>query len=124
MHPCGEDVGNGTVDGYTDLTNSDCAFCDDVCEPPEIDSTIGFFDGFNGKAVGITYGVIIAFTIVYQIFYCKVQKPKIEAEFNEIAESGVRKHMNHMNSLYSNGGSSKKNINVTSSRDTMNQYQN
>jgi hypothetical protein len=53
------------VDGYVNVKNASCTFCDEICQPPEIDSSIGFFDGFDGKSVGIYYGIFIGLSILW-----------------------------------------------------------
>ena len=64
MYPCGYNVpSNGTIDGYTGINNSTCTFCDEMCEAPDINLSIDFFDGFDSKTVGITYGVLGLFTM-------------------------------------------------------------
>lgn len=69
MHNCYEPVPeDGIVDGYPDVKAGKCTFCSELCEPPTIDSSIGFFDGFDGKTVGATYAVLTAFTILWQIY--------------------------------------------------------
>ena len=66
VHDCGEPIPmNETVDGYTNVKNTTCTHCQDMCEAPTIDATIKFFDGMDKKTIYITYGVIIGFTILY-----------------------------------------------------------
>jgi hypothetical protein len=38
-----------------------------ACEAPDVNAEIGFFDGFDGKLVGIAYGSLIAFSILFQL---------------------------------------------------------
>jgi len=52
MYDCGFPIpADGKLDGYTDLKTTDCSYCADVCQPPSIDATVHFFDGFNGSEV-------------------------------------------------------------------------
>ena len=39
-----------------------------------MDAHIGFFDGFNGGLVAIVYGILIVFSIVFQIVRKKLSK--------------------------------------------------
>jgi len=74
------------VDGYANLKNSSCSFCSEMCEPPDIDASIGFFDGFSGKTVGITYGALIAFSVLWQVYVQCVRNPKVQREWDSIHE--------------------------------------
>lgn len=66
MDTCETDVpASGDWDGYTGIGNATCSFCAKKCNAPDIDSSVGFFDGFAGRSVWITYVVIIAFTVVW-----------------------------------------------------------
>ena len=66
MYSCATRVyPNGTFDGYANLRNCTCSFCDDACEAPKVNADIGFFDGFDGILVGIVYGVLIALSIIF-----------------------------------------------------------
>ena len=51
-----------------------------------MNSAIGFFDGFDGVLVGIVYGSLIGFSIVFQLirYYC-IKKNAKKAE-NEVAD--------------------------------------
>ena len=68
-HPIPED---GHIDGYPTgptpssvLSDVTCTFCDEVCEAPDIDASIGFWDGCDWNTVWITYGVLGGFTIAW-----------------------------------------------------------
>ena len=66
LYPCEYEVpANGSVDGYPNVKGSSCSFCDAMCSQPDVDDSIGFFDGFDTKLVSITYGVLILFTILW-----------------------------------------------------------
>lgn len=39
-----------------------------------VNADIGFFDGFNGKLVGIVYGSLIGFSIIFQLVRCYCMK--------------------------------------------------
>ena len=68
VYPCSYPVpNNGTVDGYP-VKNATCTFCDEICEAPSIDSSIGFFDGLNIVQIIIYYSISIVFTILWQIY--------------------------------------------------------
>jgi hypothetical protein len=56
---------NGSLDGYSSLTNCTCAYCDNACEAPKVDGSIGFFDGFDGGLVLGVYFYLIIFSIVF-----------------------------------------------------------
>lgn len=70
--------------GYVNVTDPSCTFCDEVCQPPDVDDTIGFFDGFSGKTVGIVYGCLLAFSLLYQIWVCVYRDKKAHAELEEL----------------------------------------
>ena len=55
-----------------------------MCKAPTIDTNIYFYDGMDGKTVGITYGVLLGLTVLYQIFTFFVRKPRIEKEYEEL----------------------------------------
>lgn len=62
MYPCDYTVpSDGMVEGYANVTNGTCSFCDTLCKPPIVDSSISFFDGF-----GATKGIVAAtFLVVF-----------------------------------------------------------
>jgi hypothetical protein len=53
------------MEGYTGVKNSTCSFCAEMCAPPDIDASIGFFDGFDQGTVGWTYAVLIVFSLAW-----------------------------------------------------------
>ena len=53
--------------------------CDAACPAPPVDATISFFAGFDGILVAIVYGVLIVFSIVFQLIRAKLMK-KIDPE--------------------------------------------
>ena len=57
-----------------------------MCEAPDIDSSIGFFDGFDKKTVGITYGSLIGFSILWQWYVWKIRGPRIEKAWVKMHE--------------------------------------
>lgn len=85
IHSCDEVVpGDKTFDQYANCNNCTCAYCDSACKPPEVSADIGFFDGFNGELVGISYGVLIAFSIIFQLLRCYcAKKQKINESMEE-----------------------------------------
>jgi len=65
VYPCSYEIPiNGSVDGYS-VKNATCTFCDEICEAPKIDSSIGFFDGFDLSQILIYYSISIGFTIFW-----------------------------------------------------------
>jgi hypothetical protein len=51
---------NKTLSGSDDLKECSCAYCQDSCKAPAVNSYIGFFDGFNGYLVLWVYlGLIV-----------------------------------------------------------------
>jgi len=74
------------LDGYKS-DNAKCTFCDEICEKPNVDSYIGFFDGFDSKAVGISYGILIPISIILEIVICVFMKPKYKRELEELKEN-------------------------------------
>ena len=68
IHECNYPVpADMNLDGYQGCNNCSCASCDFACKAPQVNANIGFFDGFNGTLVGIVYGVLIAFSIIFQL---------------------------------------------------------
>ena len=82
-----------------------------MCEQPDVDASIGFFDGFDVKTVGITYGSLIVFTIIWQIYIQCLRKPKIDKEWDKIVQENTSKYMGSMHSMYSGSQVEYKNIN-------------
>ena len=74
--------------------------CDALCEPPAVNGDIGFFDGFDGKLVGIAYGVIIFLSIVIQVIRCFCCAASIEAKYDEIVgddmQSNAQERASHV----------------------------
>ena len=58
---CDYDVNaqDNVLEGYTGVINSTCSYCADVCVAPDVDTKIGFFDGFNFKLWSLSYLVFI-----------------------------------------------------------------
>ncbi|CDW79430.1 UNKNOWN [Stylonychia lemnae] len=85
IHSCDEAVpGDNVFDQYANCKNCTCAYCDSACKPPEVNADIGFFDGFNGELVGISYGVLIAFSIIFQLLRCYcAKKQKVNESMEE-----------------------------------------
>ena len=76
-YPCQYKVPeNGTLDGYKNVKNSTCTYCDEMCQAPQVDSTIKFMDGFKKKLVLILYLVFGLFSIIYQTIKNLYFKPK------------------------------------------------
>jgi hypothetical protein len=88
MHDCEEEIPwpVATVDGYTDVKNSSCTFCAAKCKAPSIDTKIHFFDGMKKNSVGITYGVLLGITLIYQLYNYFIRKPKIEKEYQDLID--------------------------------------
>jgi hypothetical protein len=55
---------NATIDGYSNVYNSSCNFCDALCKPPDVTGDIGFFDGGNWILVAIYAGVAVVLSIL------------------------------------------------------------
>ena len=121
MHPCDEAIpATQIVDGYTKIENCSCQHCDALCKPPTINGIIGFFDGFDGHSVSIIYIVLGSFTLVWQLFQCLYKKPKIDKEWEELANSQKERYMSNMHNQYSGGTINK--INNTASNEAINLY--
>lgn len=74
-YPCDTPVpSNGSFGNYTKVGNCSCAACDAACsrQAPIVDATIAFFAGFDGILVGIVYGALIVFSIVFQLVRAKL----------------------------------------------------
>lgn len=56
---------DGILGNYTKVSTCSCAACDSACPAPPVDSSIGFFDGFNGIIVAIVYAVLIVFSVAF-----------------------------------------------------------
>lgn len=78
-----------TFMNYTDVVKCDCSFCQDSCAKPSVDDHIDFFAGLSWKKVGISYGLYIGATIIFQIcvhFVCKKKNQELP-DFDNV-ESG------------------------------------
>lgn len=65
-YDCGMDVPvDGMLNGYSDVKNSTCSYCDAACPTPEVDDHIDFFAGLNGKLVGYSWLCFVLFTIIF-----------------------------------------------------------
>ena len=71
-------------DGYTNVKNASCSFCAAVCKVPDINNSVGFFDGFQTSIVVITYGSLLAFTVVWQVYLKFFRQKKVDAEWEEV----------------------------------------
>ncbi len=95
-YDCGYKVpGDGVIDGYSNLENCTCTYCDNACTAPAVNGEVGFFDGCNGLLVGIIYAYVFLFSIVLAVFrnYCEKKKraehlKKLEQE-RKNKDSGV-----------------------------------
>ena len=88
-YPCDTPVpANETYDGYTKVKNSTCTFCSSMCEAPDFDSSINFFNGFKPGLVWSTYGALIGLTIAWQLYIFSCRKGKIEKEYEELLKTG------------------------------------
>jgi predicted cobalt transporter CbtA len=67
--------------------NCSCAACDAACPAPPVDATIAFFAGFDGILVGIVYGALIVFSIVFQLVRAKLQSKVDPSSGEEDASS-------------------------------------
>jgi hypothetical protein len=67
VYPCDfKDIpANGSLDGYKNVTKSTCTYCSTLCEPPNVNGDIGFFDGCNWTLVGIAVGVTALITVLW-----------------------------------------------------------
>lgn len=83
-----------TVDGYANCNNCSCAACDYACSAPNVNADIGFFDGFNGALVGISYGVLIAFSIIFQLVRHFCLKKKQDQQVDEDDKQGEEDEQN------------------------------
>ena len=62
---------NNTLESYTGVINSTCSYCADVCVAPDVDTKIGFFDGFNVLLWGCTFAGLWTVSAVLIIVNCK-----------------------------------------------------
>lgn len=85
MYACETDIPkDGIWEKYTDIGNTTCSFCAKMCQAPDIDNSVGFFDGFAGRAVLITYIVIVVFTLLYQVYVQFFRNKQIDKEWDEL----------------------------------------
>eukprot|EP00347_Sterkiella_histriomuscorum_P014918 403359016 len=90
IHPCSDVVpADGVFDQYANCKNCTCATCDQACQAPNVNAEIGFFDGFNGTLVGISYGALIAFSIIFQLVRHFCMKKKSVDDMNDDKEDDV-----------------------------------
>ena len=81
VYDCSYDVpSNGTLEGYTDVLNCTCAYCQASCEPPNVNGEVGFFDGCNGELVAIVWGLLVLFSVILFVFREYCQKKQDEEE--------------------------------------------
>ena len=99
------------------MGNCSCAACDQACPAPPVDASIGFFDGFDGGLVAIVYGVLIAFSIVFQIARYAIQKKynKDEEVNDEVEEQQDNGEINPYNQKRGGGHRDKINNSEVSS---------
>ena len=93
-YPCEFQVPpDGKIGAFTDLKNSTCTYCDQLCKKSEIDSSIGFTDGFDGSTVWTVYAIIGGLTVLLQIYVCliknKATAKKYEEMQNEISRENI-----------------------------------
>lgn len=133
MYDCSYQVpSDGIVDNFPKVKNSTCSYCAEVCEPPQIDMTIHFLDGFSGSSGWLALGLFLGITLVIQAYQCCYKKPRVEKEWEEIVKDTTNRFQNSIDPIrFSNdtllrtsGGSSIVNINKTQSSSQVNQYQN
>jgi len=74
---------DGMLDGYKS-PNAQCTFCDEICQKPKVDDSIGFLDGFDYFSVGISYAVLIPISIIMEIVICIFLRPKWKKELEEL----------------------------------------
>lgn len=86
VYPCWYKIPeSGIIDGFTGLWQAKCTYCREVCDPPIVDSKIGFWDGFgrNGSMIAILIPIIII-SIGYEIFKFKYMTPKACRDFEKL----------------------------------------
>ena len=83
-YACSTETDGGNLAGYVNVTEPTCTFCEEVCEPPNVDDHIGFFDGFDTTTVSGVYGGLLGFTLLYQIYICKFRSAKAHAELQDL----------------------------------------
>ena len=93
MYDCGYPIpANGHLDGYpTDTPTAvlppvTCTFCDEVCEAPDIDATIFFFDGCNWKVIYVSYSIFGVLTILVQVYIYFVRNPSKNKELIKLMQ--------------------------------------
>ncbi len=76
MYPCDYVLPeNKTIDGFTDLFNVTCSDCRETCEPPVVDSSVGFFDGFDWNEMALTVLWDSIFSITFELLKFKFVTP-------------------------------------------------
>ena len=65
---------NGTLNSWSNVSNTTCAYCLDACTKPQTDEEFGFLEGFNWKIVGYSYLGYILFIIACQLIKYFVSK--------------------------------------------------
>ena len=81
-----------------------------MCQAPDIDASIKFFDGFATGTVVITYVLMFVLTLIWQIYLYFFKRKQIAKEYEEI--------VNHQGFRQSNAD----NINQTASKEKINPY--
>ena len=82
MYPCEYDIpASGILDNYTGLKNSTCSYCQARCESPDVDASIGFFDGFQTGKSFTFVGIVVGLTVLYQAYNCFWKQKSVDKEW-------------------------------------------
>lgn len=67
---------NGQIDGFTGLKQAKCTYCREVCDPPIVDATIHFLDGFGENYIGLMILFMLIISVSFEIFKYQVLTPQ------------------------------------------------
>ena len=87
VYPCGWNIPqSGILDNFKDLSTAKCTFCRDTCEPPIVDATVRFLDGYNKVEMTMFLMLLFAFSMLYELIKKLKLKPKYKQELQKLKE--------------------------------------
>lgn len=85
VYDCSTEIpANGTIDNFTGLTPAKCTFCKESCDPPIVDSFIGFFDGVRLGPMAIAMIILPMISITYEVIRMFKMNPEAEKELEKL----------------------------------------
>lgn len=66
------------LNGYNSTYNCTCAYCQDACQPPNVNGDVGFFDGCDGELVAIIWCLLILVSVILYVFREYMERKALE----------------------------------------------